>query len=51
MLKFYFAGIISFRSTHLEKGRIRIREGQKHADPVPDTDPHHCYKEQIIYVF
>ncbi len=23
---------------------IRIREAQKHPDPVPDSDPQHCWK-------
>ncbi len=44
LLKFYFASIISVRSTPLwEKGRIRsrIREAQKHADPYPVRDPQH----------
>ncbi len=46
--KFYFASIISFRSTHLwERGRIRrrIRKAQKRANPVLDPDPQHWKKE------
>jgi hypothetical protein len=35
LLKFYFASIISIRSTPLY-GKGRIRMAQKHVDPVPD---------------
>ncbi len=58
VIEFYFAGIISVRSTHLwEKGRIRsririrtadywIREARKQADPAdpdPIPDPQLCF--------
>ncbi len=29
---------------------IRIREAQKHVDPV-DPDPEHWHKERVLYIF
>jgi hypothetical protein len=31
---------------------IRIREAQKHVDPVdPDSDPEHCFSGNFSYIY
>ena len=35
----------------MKKGKIRIREAQKHAHPAPDPDPQHCWKQNKAFIF